>query len=550
MIPQIAHQPRHLSQQFGSAGFGTTPFELVPNPRVPDQLAPLPFRNSRTLPSSSILVPPHRAYPVESRRSHRNGDPPGSGQSNHNYGGQYHDPAEHMLRRKTPNGTLAAGYDGTPVPWSSKGPALKHVLLPVSTVPSAQHVAHLSTTAGDYRSRQRSNSLGWNYHQSPNQFLGAPSSEGELRIHSDLSNWSYPPLSNNAHNVLDHLSMQQAATYYPNNGMQIPTVLQPPYQPSPGPTASNDGGLYGPYWPDGKFVPYRPAAFRDRGQHLLNHGFDPNSGYHHLSNSPAEILPPFRQSSFHNDSAQATGRLPFSLSDNVAIPQDLGSMVPQQPQYIYDSASIYPSSADGSRTPAAQSLNRASSSRFKEKTLSWAHGIYVDLLAFLHQSKKEHRQARQPNGFRPYSKNSIYPKPPRQPTPHLGNSLWTDSYPTSAGNDATSPRKHIGAILSGSHRTNSFSGWQSNGDFDETRHSRFSSQEMPHYVSQFEASNLAPSSPTSKAKEALEMLNNLCEQSGWCWIDGMLLGGCLAYGLEEYPKALEWYSKILAIDPK
>jgi hypothetical protein len=53
-----------------------------------------------------------------------------------------------------------------------------------------------------------------------------------------------------------------------------------------------------------------------------------------------------------------------------------------------------------------------------------------------------------------------------------------------------------------------------------------------------------------KATEALEILTNLCEQSGWSWIDGMLLGGCLAYGLEEYHKALDWYSKIILLDSK
>ncbi|PQE13033.1 hypothetical protein CJF30_00002928 [Rutstroemia sp. NJR-2017a BBW] len=30
----------------------------------------------------------------------------------------------------------------------------------------------------------------------------------------------------------------------------------------------------------------------------------------------------------------------------------------------------------------------------------------------------------------------------------------------------------------------------------------------------------------------------------------MLLGGCLAYGLEDYQKSLQWYSKIIALDPK
>jgi hypothetical protein len=73
---------------------------------------------------------------------------------------------------------------------------------------------------------------------------------------------------------------------------------------------------------------------------------------------------------------------------------------------------------------------------------------------------------------------------------------------------------------------------------------------MPHYVSPFYSSSRATDPPLSKAREALGVLTSLCEQSGWLWIDGMLLGGCLAYGLEEYHKALDWYSKILALDAK
>ena len=72
--------------------------------------------------------------------------------------------------------------------------------------------------------------------------------------------------------------------------------------------------------------------------------------------------------------------------------------------------------------------------------------------------------------------------------------------------------------------------------------------EVPHYLSPFRATTQQPESPLSRAGEALEMLSTLCEQSQWRWIDGMLLGGCLAYGLEEYHKALDWYSKIVALD--
>ena len=59
-----------------------------------------------------------------------------------------------------------------------------------------------------------------------------------------------------------------------------------------------------------------------------------------------------------------------------------------------------------------------------------------------------------------------------------------------------------------------------------------------------------PRSVKDMAKSALEMIGDLCRESGWRWIDGMLLGGCLAYGLEQYEKALDWYSKIIAIDSR
>ncbi|RAL60057.1 hypothetical protein DID88_000683 [Monilinia fructigena] len=71
----------------------------------------------------------------------------------------------------------------------------------------------------------------------------------------------------------------------------------------------------------------------------------------------------------------------------------------------------------------------------------------------------------------------------------------------------------------------------------------------PHYVS-FQSSQLNSASPPANAQEALDLLTTLCEESNWTWIDGMLLGGCLAYGLEDYNRARDWYEKIIVIDPR
>jgi hypothetical protein len=553
MIPQIAHHPRHLSQQFGSPGFATLPFEPLPTPRRPDRLAPLPFRSSRNLTASSPLAPPQRAYPAENygapRPSLVRGSSAGQG-----FTGQYDDPSEHMLRRKTPNGTLAAGYDGTPVQWSSKAPALKHVVLPMTGTSNGQNGGYSSSATDDPRNRQKPGRSGWHYQQPATQTGGFNILDGEMCMSSDPVNWTLlPPMSDHSQNVWDHIRTKEAITFYPNNDIQIPTVLQPAYQPSPGPTASNDGGLYGPYWPDGKFVPYRPAAFREQGHYHPNHGYDFNRGLDQYSQTPTEQLPPFRQPSFSSHFLQRSGNASLSSLDSLPrYPEDRFSILSQSHSSL-PNTTAYPSISDGSRTPTAQSTNRAGNTRFKEKTLSWAHGIYVDLLAFLHQSRKANRQSRQSHGLRTYSKNSIYPKPPRQPaSSYMGSSNWGEF----DSDESRGPisRSNIGSLLVSPDRTtgsNNLTAWQGAHGQVEPRHpGRPSNQDIPHYISPFQISHPHASSPLSKAKEALEMLTTLCDQSGWGWIDGMLLGGCLAYGLEEYHKALDWYSKIIALDPK
>jgi tetratricopeptide (TPR) repeat protein len=54
--------------------------------------------------------------------------------------------------------------------------------------------------------------------------------------------------------------------------------------------------------------------------------------------------------------------------------------------------------------------------------------------------------------------------------------------------------------------------------------------------------------PSMTAASALEAITQHCEESKWKWIDGMLLGGCLAYALGDYQKAQNWYKHILTLD--
>ncbi|TVY56344.1 UDP-N-acetylglucosamine--peptide N-acetylglucosaminyltransferase 110 kDa subunit [Lachnellula cervina] len=547
MIPQIAQHPR-LSQQFGSHGFAVPPFEPLPSPRRFDQPpAPLPFRNPRDF-GPSAPTQPHRTYPLDNHAPRRTGLAPG-GSAEQGFGSQYNDPSEHMLRRKTPNGTLAAGYDaGTPLQWSSKAPALKHVILPLSGTSANRNDIYSPAVLNGQHSRRRSGPSGWSHPQS-NQYGRVNGGNMEQRITGEMEKWTHhPPVPDVSHNVWDHIGIHQPATYYPNNGTQIPTVLQPPYQASPGPTASNDGGLYGPYWPDGKFVPYRPAAFRGQGNHYsMRDSYLEGTPQNHPQ-TPADLMTTFRQPTLNlelNPSLRI-GNPAFQFQENGASVLGQRFETPTQPLRIDSTA--YLQASEGSRTPTAESVNKASNHRFKEKTLSWAHSIYVDLLAFLHQSKKESRNSGQSTGSRTYSKTSIYPKPPRQPASYLGASQWAGLH---SGPSDSSSSRHVGSMLSPTDQTGAsgdYNDWQGGG-LRETRRPRISHNDGRQYMSPFQTPQYPAINALHKAKEALELLTSLCEQSGWCWIDGMLLGGCLAYGLEQYHNSLEWYSKIIAIDP-
>ncbi|KAK2630285.1 hypothetical protein QTJ16_001105 [Diplocarpon rosae] len=538
MIPQVAHKPPQLLQQFEAPRYATVPFGILPQARRPDGLEPPRIRKPRT-PGISVGHS-HRAYPIEIDDAYRRNDLHRSS-ATHSLVGHYNDPSEHMLRRKTPNGTLAAGYDGTPVQWSSKAPALKHVVHSAGADPSGQDDTYTPAVLKDLRIRQRSDSLGEK--QTYQKACQTPRFTSTGR---DLSTWTQFPLSS-SHNFWDQIWTQQAPLYHPNIAIQIPTVLQPSYQPCPGPTASNDGGLYGPYWPDGRFIPYRPAAVKDhRGYQQKRVYLDRED--HQQSLPQTEILPHIRQLSFSGD-VNHSRNLRFGIPHNgVQLPEN--SYKSTSVSHANSCSPTFYRISNSPQIPMTHYSNSESNPWFKEKTLSWAHSIYTDLLAFIYHTKKDSRPVKQSHGFRFYAKDSIYPRPPRQPTAHL-------HFAHCAPFEGTESTGAIGQSDDGHKLAPSrtltaanFNGCQGSNCLREPQFSGPISQENPHSTFHFQTSPQLLYSPLSKAREALEMLGTLCEQGGWSWIDGMLLGGCLAYGLEEYQKALEWYSKIIALDPQ
>jgi hypothetical protein len=541
MIPQLAHHPRYLSEQrFGGPDFAIPPFQSralpLPSQRRLESPAPLPVRSLQEFISPAISTPSPRTYALDSYVPRRAGLARESS-SEQTFRSPYNDPSEHMLRRKTPNGTLAAGYDGTPVQWSSKAPALKHVVLPLSGAQSSRNLSY-SPASGEQYQRIRPSVPSWSNEIAHIRYRGL-SLQGEQRgsrDHEHRAGYSIDPI--NVYGGWDNIRMPPSHTYYSENTTRVPTVLQPAYQASPGPTASNDG----PYWPDGRFVPYRPAAFQGQGGH--NQELYSRSGFQDAGHPSSPFSPTRAMPSNLGANRRASGTPYSNHSDSQKVPLDTRYDV--YSHFPTDSA-FYSSMAEGSRTPSAESTNRASSYRFREKTLSWAHTIYVDLLAFLHQSKKEAKLLNPSQGSKPYSKTSIYPKPPRQPAPYPGVSH------SARLSSKVGEYNNVRSDMSGGLRAPqtaplapNYDVWQNTEARDPLKPPTFH-ESYTHHV---QIPQYPRVSPAAKAKEALELLTNLCEQSGWNWIDGMLLGGCLAYGLEQYESALDWYSKIIALDSK
>lgn len=439
--------------------------------------------------------------------------------------GHTHSTSEHMLRRKTPNGTLAAGYDGTPVQWSTKPPAAKHVVLPMSR-PAIREPSSLKADP-HIVDQSGQGSYDMSLHHQPTTLpvhgiIGTPIGA--------TGDWTHlPPLIGVSNSIFDRIPMHQAPTYFlcDVNAMQVPTVLQPPYQPCSGPTSSNDGGFYGPYWPDGKFVPYRPAATRHIAYHNSNQTEVPlhkSSSFLHddFRKSQQNFMESHYADNFchrqrlpslgradENDTNFITSKSQFAGQEQIALPEAGGLQSPRQ-------RSTY--------NPTLLFNGKQQNAQFKEKALAWAHGVYVELLAYLQHTRRSSQYSRRPPGLgRSYSQASIYPKPPRQSSFSSLMRPSTDYYGKTEGRSA------------GMHNAVASTGRRSS---------------LP-LTSQIEQKRTSGNPATvESAKYALEMLTNLCQESEWRWIDGMLLGGCLAYGLEDYHKALDWYTKIISIDPR
>ncbi|KAF2127659.1 glycosyltransferase family 41 protein [Dothidotthia symphoricarpi CBS 119687] len=209
----------------------------------------------------------------------------------------------------------------------------------------------------------------------------------------------------------------------------------------------------------------------------------------------------------------------------------------------------------------------------RERVFAWAHRVYVDLLKFLQSTRKMH--AHNQHG-RPTSRPHIYPKPPKQPGANFSSSANSGDSSSSDRRISSSSNKRTGSQSGserpsrppfGSHQRSSSAWSLSEMDrsmyrqpWQNASHQYHMPPTMPSVdlnrtlrrmsgsVTNVHQSLRHDTPPSMVAAAALEAITKHCEESKWKWIDGILLGGCLAYALGDYQKAQDWYKHILTLD--
>lgn len=466
--------------------------------------------------------------------------------------------SEHeMLRqRKTPHGTVYE-KDYQIVDKNVQVPASKHVLLSSSPNLPRQKVAY-------------------NYALPPSQPPldqyppHVPLEPTPYPVSSQLQppSWDFP-------GGLDSVLHQNLPTqrYYLHAGSRVPTVLPSTLHSYLGPTASAGQEYYGPYWPDGTFNPYRPASIRDDrfyGDRLHHHsGFYPQALPHHAP-APALRKPGRFPSDFITQSQNSVHyqqpRYPSGYQQPYLPPPSYGLDVPLSYGHSVVQRSPYEESTSylpdyDLHTPTLTPTPESETIAFRDKTFTWANRIYTELLAVIQKNARDSHQSGPANVLtKVNAKLSIYPKPPKRTGSHFSDSIATVSStsrkPSNPQVDSIlkeSPSRPQTAIYSPHRRASDFGRFMHNGPIPNA--SPFGPLPFKQDFRRTSDSGVFKTNPSQEAASirhaaasALSTLELLCDQAVVPWVDGMLLVGCLAYGLASYDKALKWYQAILARD--
>ncbi|KAF7679138.1 glycosyltransferase family 41 protein [Alternaria burnsii] len=544
------------------------PSTVAYNNIAPASSHPSFLRNATNLEGHSLAQharPQQYAHPLSRHNSY--GSQPSEA-------GRTPKPAEHMLRRKTPNGILAAAYDGTSVEKNGEPHATKHILLPVTAESKLPYGVKQDLPL---RSPGINSGLG---HNPQDTSEWSPSRYFETG--TGLPGQQLPQIDS----MLNQIPPLQPLLPYQMYGHPFCGPMGPPFQTPLNPTVSNDQGPFGPYWHDGTYIPYRPAAMRDPRflQHPSHNWSHPHSNaynshaynamphYTHYQQNPIHL--DYGQSAYNHAGRPSVDFSPYGQPQNhVALDYQNQSLPPPLTQRAQDYLNSGQTTPVQEFTPAIPNDEyglQSPNGQSREKVFAWAHAVYVDLLRYLQSTRKSNSQnAHGRVNHRPH----IYPKPPRQPGLSLSSSATGSmpslerrvSYPVPT-QYASQSRTEFASRRPAMPHSRSLSAW-SIGSADPNGQSwqgmapqhpmlpPMPGMEPPRTLRRTSGSvasahqNLRQGLPPSMtAASALEAITKHCEESKWSWIDGILLGGCLAYALGDYQKAQDWYKHILTLD--
>jgi hypothetical protein len=404
---------------------------------------------------------------------------------NNSFGsGFYSQRQEYHLRRKTPNGTIDAGYDGSPSPFSHGPPPAKHLFQPRSATTTAFPLTSPSTHHPRFATEI-------DPHHSPS--AGNKVFEDNLQARSRSSTWAYAGDAVPHHDAFpgNYYAFHQAEPQFNPYGQPETPGFPNLYQLVIRAHEYNVRAFCPPPVVMNESLPFGQPATH------MPWNFHAQSGVIHRHDQQ-QALRPFQHQAVPGISRPSSFSHAIGAEPQGHLGNDLG-----MPIQLY--------------TGIAHLSN---SQGFREKVILQAHKVYIDLLACT-QAIRKPNPTKNATGHNTSPRLLVYPKPPK-PSSRVSEAVFGQEV----------------AHFRPSQENEHYQGYS-------RRHSAHS-----FYGSSNNYFPMGNATPFTAAKSTLELLSNLCEQSSWSWIDGMMLGGCLYYGLEQYQEALEWFSRILALDSR
>ncbi|SZF01593.1 unnamed protein product [Blumeria hordei] len=529
MTSQTAHYFSHVPHQAGESRF-----------KIPS-LDPVAINESQNQKWTTChpAYPDHKYDPISNRYPNN---------SSKVRAGHNSDSSEHILRRKTPNGIIAVGYEGATTRSSNNGQFVKHRS---SLILGDSQGFQTKTSVQISRVRQ----------EDQNELLTFDQRDSKAQSHSFGENGS-------AQNKPRCVSSSGSTYHEFRNSMQAEKFSDTHFGNeirAPISSANNDQIMSYPIsltgskdvsnWPN-ELGDNVSISCRYTTTESLNKLFEELRPMTHL---PMGAITPQRKlhnaevrvrtdnftrfstqevianQSYSHDTSFSKNERNTELSTNIHAPINRWSLTFDE---FYNNTT----------GPNAKAENFSS---LKEKTLSWAHLVYVELITFLGLENKNNHIS-QPLNNQSFAKGSNLQ--------NLNFNQPSDILPLQ-GYGAFSQRFNLNRSLEALpdiHTEANFSSFASNS-LEKLYLQNEVSPEFYfgklHQVSPYQA--LPPkqefswlnASPIERAREAQSLLINICRQTEWQWVDGMLLCGCFAHALGEYHQALEWFARILEQKP-